>query len=127
MPARHSRRRSVSFLPMRQRLPKISQAGPLVYDRCREAASLRELKYSAGVDVVTLFATVRDVQGLIVKNLQVSDFLRRHRSHDRSPYACASSNPQLSCRFSCGDWRLSELRLKTMVGGDGIEPSTSCL
>lgn len=35
----------------------------------------QDAKFSAGVDVVTLFATVRNSQGLVVKDLSKDDFL----------------------------------------------------
>src|SRR5579863_6586112 len=52
---------------------RISRRTLLLAAACRAWA--QEAKYSAGVDVVTLLATVRDRQGLVAKNLNRDDFL----------------------------------------------------
>jgi VWFA-related protein len=51
----------------------ISRRNLLIAAACRVWA--QEPKFSAGVDLVTLLAAVRDRQGLIVKNLDREDFL----------------------------------------------------
>jgi VWFA-related protein len=52
---------------------RITRRSLLVAAACRAWA--QAAKYSTGVDVVTLLATVRDAQGLLAKNLSRDDFL----------------------------------------------------
>ncbi len=52
---------------------RITRRSLLVAAACRAWA--QDAKYSTGVDVVTLLATVRDAQGLLAKKLSREEFL----------------------------------------------------
>ena len=82
-----SRRRLLSALPL---LPAL-----------RALRGQEKATFSAGVKVVNLFATVRDKQGQVVRDLTKDDFILQE---DRRPRRSGTSRRRAICRSPWACW-----------------------